>query len=58
MDVYLNDMFYKKIKFNKNEDYTLELKINETNSNNQENMIIKFNFNNVKSPWEQRFHPT
>jgi len=57
MDVYLNDMFYKKIKFNKNEDYTLELKINETNSNNQENMIIKFNFNNVKSPWEQRFHP-
>jgi len=57
MDVYLNEKFYKKIKFNKKEDYNLELKINEFFNNIPEYIIIKFNFNEVKSPWEQRLHP-
>lgn len=57
MDIYINEKFYKKMIFNKKENYNLELIVNNSLTNNHGNIIIRFEFSHIKSPWSQTFNP-
>lgn len=56
MDISVNDINYKKFLINSDGEKTFSLNIDPKNLNSQD-IIIDFNFSNIKSSWEQAYKP-
>jgi len=56
MEVSVNDINYKKFLINSDGEKTFSLNIDPKNLNSRD-IIIDFNFSNIKSSWEQAYKP-